>query len=142
MLPEYFSKPSIALLLTLFLNTWTTAVAHAQSQDTSVPVGASVIETGILQNAVGFTDVVLGAEVIAITPAENNTLVIDVVIPVNPDDVDLIRVVTPDGNPLKQYQPMEISMDHENKEVSVILKIVKKDKLGFKFRLIDLPEDQ
>ncbi|TNF88199.1 MAG: hypothetical protein JSU67_11080 [Gammaproteobacteria bacterium] len=117
-------------------------IVLAQEQKVTEPVGARVLETGVLQNTAGFTGAVLGAEVIAITPGADDSQVIDIVVPVNPDEVDRVRVVTPDGKPLKQKQALEISMDHENNEVGVTLRLPRKDRLGFKIRLIDLPDDQ
>ena len=111
------------------------------AQETPLPAGARVVETGILQNLSGFTGDVLGAEVIAVTPEADGTQVIDIVIPVNPDEVDQVRVLTPDGRPLKQQKQVEFIRDHENGEVGIILKLPKKDRLGFKFKLIDLPDE-
>jgi hypothetical protein len=142
MLPKILTRQTVALLTILIACTLTSLNAYAQAQDASDPAGARVIETGILQNVPGFTGDVLGAEVIAITTVENDIQVIDIVIPVNPDDVDQVRVLTPDGKPLKQRRAMEILMDHENNEIGVVLRLSKTDKLGFKFRLIDLPQDQ
>jgi len=60
---------------------------------------------------------------------------------VNPDEVDQVRVLTPDGRPLQQQKKVELIRDHENGEIGIILTLPKKDRLGFKFKLIDLPEE-
>lgn len=61
---------------------------------------------------------------------------------VNPDDVDQVRALAPDGKPLKQKEAMETILDHENGEVGFALKLPKTQEMGFKFKLIDLPDDQ
>ena len=142
MKPNIFQKSTFGLFVVPLSFTLGNQIVYAQAENITEPAGARVLETGVLQIVPGFTGDALGAEVIAVTPGENDTQVIDIVIPVNPDDVDRIRVLTPDGKPLKPERAIEISMDHENKEVGVVLTLSRKDRLGFKFRLIDLPDDQ
>lgn len=115
---------------------------RAQAQNDSAQEGARELETSVLQKVVGFTGDELGAEVIAVTPGEGDTEIIDVVIPVSPDDVDQVHVTRPDGTPFEKKRIMEISRDHENDEVGVVLRLNKKDRLGFRLKLIDVPDDQ
>jgi hypothetical protein len=142
MIVKHFSIQSIVGLPALFVCALAFEVVDAQAENNPDLTDARVVETGVLQSVPGFTGDVLGAEVIAITPGENDTQVIDIVIPVDPDKVDRIRVMTADGKPLKQKEAVEFSRDHENGELGITLKLNKKQKLGFKFKLIDLPDDQ
>ena len=142
MIPNNLSIRLISILPILFFWAPGPQIAHAQEQEGSVPEGAKVLETSVLRNDVGFTGDALGAEVIAVTPGENDTEVINIVIPVNPEDVDEVRVTRPDGTPFTKKRTMEISLDHENDEVGVVLRLNKKDRLGFRLKLIDLPDDQ
>ena len=142
MIPKNYSGRLISLLPILFFWAANPQIVHAQQQNDSAREGARELETSVLQRVAGFTDDKLGAEVIAVTPGEGDTEVVDIVIPVNPDDVDQVRVTKPDGTPFKKKRIVEISRDHENNEVGVVLRFNKKDRLGFRLKLIDLPDDQ
>lgn len=134
-------SPRISLVLGLCIAGYAHSLA-AQTAEAYNPPGTMVVETGVLQNVVGFKGNIIGAEVVAISPGAEDTQVIDIVIPVNPDAVDQVRVFDPDGKPLKHKRAMEIIFDHENGELGVVLTLPKKEKLGFKFKLIDIPDDQ
>lgn len=106
------------------------------------PTEAPTLETDIIQRVDGYKGGVLGAEVVSITPAENDSLeVIELSIPVDPEVVDQVTVVGPQGQLLELDEPIEISPDQEKGSVNIILTLPKKKKLGFKIKLIDLPDD-
>lgn len=106
------------------------------------PTEAPTLETDIIQRVDGYKGGVLGAEVVSITPAENDSLeVIELSIPVDPEVVDQVTVVGPQGQLLELDEPIEISPNQEKGSVSIILTLPKKKKLGFKIKLIDLPDD-
>lgn len=103
---------------------------------------AKTVETGVLQNVIGYRGDVLGAEVISIYASEDDlSQIIELSIPVDPDLADRVSVVSPSGRRIELESPPEISRDDENNEVSIILKRSKKTRLGFKIRLIDLPDE-
>lgn len=101
-----------------------------------------IVETGVLQNIVGYKGDVLGAEVISIVTDEANQLeVIELIVPIDPDLADRIDVVSPSGQPIEIEDPLEVSRDTGNNEVGITLKLSKKSRLGFKIKLIDVPDD-
>jgi hypothetical protein len=62
-------------------------------------------------------------------------------VPISPDRVDSVKLVTPSGHPVKLNQPLEMPRDHENDKVGITLNLSKRNSLGFIIRLIDLPEE-
>jgi len=124
-------------------------ISGCQAQNTIIqdvnelpPAEAPTLETGILQRVDGYKGDLLGAEVISITPAENDALeVIELSVPIDPEVVDQVTVVGPSGQLLELGEPIEISPNQEKSSVGIILTLPKKKKLGFKIKLIDLPDD-
>jgi len=95
-----------------------------------------------LKNVTGYEGDVLGAEVVSVSPGSTNASeVIEIRVPVDPELADRITVITPAGKKVKLDKPMELSLDHENNQVGIILRLPKKNGLGFKIRLIDLPDE-
>ena len=124
-------------------------ISGCQAQNTIIqdvnelpPEEAPTLETGILQRVEGYKGDLLGAEVISITLAENDALeVIELSVPIDPEVVDQVTVVGPSGQLLELGEPIEISPNQEKSSVGIILTLPKKKKLGFKIKLIDLPDD-
>ncbi len=101
-----------------------------------------IFETGVLQNVTDFKGDVLGARIISISTDEDNlSEIIELIVPIDPELADRVFVVSPSGKPLEIEEPIEISRDMENKEVGITLKLSKKSKLGFKIKLIDVPDE-
>jgi len=100
------------------------------------------VETGVLQNVIGYRGDVLGAEVVSIFVSEDDLWeIIELSIPIDPDLADRVSVVSPSGKRIELESPPEISRDDENNKVGIILKRPKQARLGFKIRLIDLPDE-
>lgn len=124
-------------------------ISGCQTQNTIIqdlnrlpPPEASTLETGILQRVDGYKGDLLGAEVVSVNPAENDTLqVIELSIPVDPEIVDQITVLGPSGQLLELDEPIEIFPNREKGSVGIILTLPKKKKPGFIIKLIDLPDD-
>jgi len=139
-------KFRIAFSCCLLLQSMTMAcmaqdTVNSQQNQLLLP-GVEVYETGVLQNIFGYQGDVLGAEVTSVTAtADNTSEVIEISVPVDPELVDRVKVVTPSGKPVKLDSPLEISRDPENDKVGITLRLSKKYDLGFKIRLIDLPDD-
>ncbi len=103
---------------------------------------ATTLETGILQNLVGYKDDVLGALVIKITAGEDSVSeVIEISIPVNPELVDRVSVVSESGTALKFLEPMKISLDHAGSKVGIILTLSGNSRIRFKIKMVDLPDE-
>jgi hypothetical protein len=124
-------------------------ISGCQAQNTIIqdvnklpPPEAATLETAILQRVDGYKGDLLGAEVVSINPAENDALeVIELSVPIDPEIVDQITVVGPSGQLLELGEPIEISPDQEKGGVEIILTLPKQKKMGFRIKLIDLPDD-
>jgi hypothetical protein len=125
-------------------------IATSLAQDMAIgdsnkplPTGAEMLETGLLKNTTGYRGDVLGAEVISVVKSEDGkTELIEVRIPLDleHDQVDQVYVFSSTGQRFIFDKPLEISMDHENNKVGVIMSLPKKTNIGFVIRLIDLPD--
>lgn len=62
---------------------------------------------------------------------------IEINLPIDPDQVDQVRVVSPTGESLEQYREPEILRDYENNNVGVKIFLPRQKNLGFRLRLID-----
>lgn len=96
------------------------------------------IETGYLQNKIGYVGDVLNAEVTNIEYLPEQQLqVIEIHVPVDPDQVDKIEVISPSGEIIKQDRTAKILSDYENKDVGLKLYFPKQKNWSFKLKLID-----
>ena len=101
-----------------------------------------VLETGLLKNVTGYQGDVLGAEVVSVTTTDDGlSEVIEISIPIDPELADRVSVESPSGQRIKLKKPIEISRDHENNNVGIILKLPGKSEMGFKIRLTDVPDE-
>ncbi|UCH40903.1 MAG: hypothetical protein JSU67_04225 [Gammaproteobacteria bacterium] len=130
------------LMLQGFISTCQAQNTILQEANEQPPPEAPTLETDIIQRIDGYKGDVLGAEVVSITPAENDAFeVIEISIPIDPEIVDQVTVVGPSGQLLELGQPIEISPDQEKDIVGITLTLSKKKKLGFQIKLIDLPDE-
>jgi len=129
----------------LFQSVFTSCLAQAanESQQNELSISENgTLETGVLQNIVGFEGNLLGAEIISVVADENSNLEkIEISVPVDPELVDKVIVKSASGVKVKLEEPADIYRDHENNKVGIILALPKKAKIGFKIMLIDLPDE-
>jgi len=117
-------------------------VSNVSGNDELSSPDVKTVETGVLQNVIGYRGDVLGAEVVSIFVSEDDLWeIIELSIPIDPDLADRVSVVSPSGKRIELESPPEISRDDENNKVGIILKRPKQARLGFKIRLIDLPDE-
>ncbi len=125
-------------------------ISGCQTQNTIIqdlnklpPPEAPTLETGILQGVDGYKGDLLGAEVVSINQGENDAFeVIELSVPIDPEVVDQVTVVSPSGQLLEIDEPIEISPNWKKSSVGIILTLPKKKKPGFIIKLIDLPDDE
>jgi len=124
-------------------------VADCMAQSTSATAideltstEVNILETGVLLDVTGYKGDVLGAEVLSISTGEDNvSQIIELSVPIDPDLADRVYVVSPSGKRIELAEPVEISRDAENNKVGITLKLSKKTSLGFKIKLIDVPDE-
>lgn len=116
--------------------------SHNSPKAAPPPPDITTLDTGYLETTPGYTGSVLGAEIIGVSDSTAEELqIIEVSIPVDPDQVDEVRIISPSGSTLKQERQAEILRDYENNNVGIKLYLPKQQKWGFKLKLIDTPED-
>jgi hypothetical protein len=100
------------------------------------PPEITIIESGQLEAIPGFRGAVLGAEVID-AEVSGDQQIIQINLPIDPDRVDQVRVVSPSGEKLKQSREAEILRDYENDNVGLKIFLPRQKTLGFRLKLID-----
>lgn len=100
------------------------------------------LETGYLEATPGYVGDLLGAEVTDTNTSGKQIDVIDITIPVDPDQVDEIRVISANGKVVKQNKPAEVIPDYRNNNVGIRLFLPKQKNWEFKLRLVDLPTEK
>jgi hypothetical protein len=129
------------LLMGMFAPCMAQETIKSEANEASL-ANVKVLETGLLKNVTGYQGDVLGAEVILVTTTDDGlSELIEISIPIDPDLADRVSVESFSGQRIKLKKPMEISRDHENNKVGIILKLPRKSKLGFKIKLIDVPDE-
>lgn len=114
--------------------------AHQSSpgaeQQSAQPPEINILETGQLEATPGFQGTILGAEIIDAEVSADQQM-IEINLPIDPDQVDQVRVLSPSGEYLKQSRQAEILRDYENNNVGVKIFLPRQKNLGFRLRLID-----
>ncbi len=125
------------LILLHFLLPGSAATADLGEVQATPPPEPALLETGLLEATPGYVGDVLGAEVESTSSSGAQTDVIVISIPINPDQVDEVRVISPVGKVIKQSRPAEIERDYEHNNVGIRLYLPKQKKWEFKLRLVD-----
>ena len=116
--------------------------SHDSRKAVPPPSDITILDTGYLESTPGYTGSVLGAEIIGVSNIiGEELLMIEVSVPVDPEQVDEVRVISPSGNTIKQEKEAEILRDYENNNVGIKLFLPKQQKWGFTLRLIDSAKD-
>jgi len=116
--------------------------SHDSLKAAPPPPGITTLDTGYLESTPGYTGSVLGTKIIGVSDLSAEELqIIEVSIPVDPDQVDEVQIISPSGSTLKQQRQAEILRDYENNNVGIKLYLPRQQKWGFKLKLIDKPED-
>lgn len=102
------------------------------------PPPNSFLETDLLESRPGFTGNVLGARVVEskIGP-EGQQQIVNIELPVDPEKVDQVQVISESGQTLEQKRTAEILRNYENDNVGVIIYLSRQKNLSFRLRLID-----
>ena len=109
---------------------------HKTGQQAVSPPQTRILESGYLEPTPGYRGNLLGAEVVD-TEINADRQMIEINLPIDPDQVDQVRVVSPAGERLEQYREPEILRNYENNNVGVKIFLPQQKNLGFRLRLID-----
>jgi len=95
-----------------------------------------IFETDYLEATPGYRGNVLGAEIIDAEIGDEQQI-IEINLPIDPDQVDQVRVMSPSGEKLKQTKEAEILRDYESDTVGLKIFLPRRESPGFRLRLID-----
>ena len=96
------------------------------------------IETGLLKAKPGYVGDVLGAKIESISIDEAHDMqIIEINVPIEPEDVDRVKVISKSGKTIKQDKSAEILKDYENNNVGIKLYLPKKKNWQFKLHFVD-----
>ena len=106
----------------------------------SAPTEKGSLDTGQLEPTVGYKGDQLGAEVVN-TEVLGDMQSIEINVPIQPDLVDQIQVLTESGEPIPLSREAQIINNYETNNVGITVQVPKSESLGLRFRLIDHSDD-
>jgi len=132
------------VLVGLFLQACASSGLQSQTQHRPPPgsdldEGGS-LDSGLLEPTVGHKGDKLGAEVVS-SEDLGELQSIEINVPIDPDSVDQVRVLTDSGEPLPMSREATIVHNYETNNVGISIKLPKSENTGFRLQLIEDPED-
>ena len=132
----------ISALLPIVLMLSACGIAKNKEPDQLAAPPRMAMETDLLTATPGYTGKILGAEVLA---SESGPLgeeqIIEINVPIDPDQVDRVEVISATGETIKQRRTAEILRNYENDNVGITLFLSREKNWRFKLKLIDNKED-
>ena len=113
--------------------------------DYKPPTGAALMEnsqvdTSYLEPTVGNKGDLLGTEVIR-SETIGDEQEIELAVPINPDLVDDVYVTSSSGDSVVLTREARIVQNYENNNVGITIRVPKSENLGFRFKLVDYPDN-
>ena len=105
------------------------------------PMEEKSVDTGQLEATPGYRDEELGAEVIRYEEYDEYRT-IELNVPIEPDQVDQVQVMTPSGEIIPQSRQAQIVHDYETNNVGIKVQVPNTDNLGFRLKLIDHTDEE
>jgi hypothetical protein len=107
----------------------------------AAPTEKGSLDTGQLEPTVGYKGDQLGAEVIN-SEVSGDMRSIEINVPIQPDLVDQIQVITESGEIIPLSREAQIINNYETNNVGITVQVPKSQSLGLRFRLIDHTDDE
>ena len=98
------------------------------------------LDSGLLEPTVGHKGDKLGAEVVN-SETSGDLQSIEINVPIDPDSVDEVQVMTESGEPLPMSREATIIHNYETNNVGISIQLPKSENTGFRLKLIDKPEE-
>lgn len=136
-MPMTIAKLFCSLLLCCVVLSSCSSTKNLSGKPVPAPPNSS-LETDTLKAKTGYKGKILGASVeeSKIGPA-GEVQIIEINVPIDPDQVDRVQVVSPTGETIKQQRAAEIMRNYESDNVGVTIFLSKDKNWEFKLRLID-----
>lgn len=109
--------------------------------DVPYPPAIKFIDTDYLEATRGYKGEVLDAKIIDIE-SSGDSQAIEINVPIDPDQVDQVVVISPSGKKLQQQKDAEVIRDYENNNVGITIFLPKQKNWSFKLRLVDQPGEE
>jgi len=106
----------------------------------ATPTEKGSLDTGQLEATAGNKGDKLGAEVIR-SELDGDERVVEIRVPINPDLVDQVQVMTLDGSTVNQSREAQIIHNYETNNVGIWIRVPTKEKTGFRLKLIDQSDE-
>ena len=107
----------------------------------AAPMENSSLDTGQLEPTVGHKGDQLGAEIISADDS-GELRSVEINVPIQPDLVDQVQVLTSQGEPMPLSREARIVHNYETNNVGISVQVPKSENLGFRLKLIDHPDDE
>ena len=107
----------------------------------SAPLEEKSVDTGQLEATPGHREDTLGTEIIRYEKYDEYQT-IELNVPIEPDEVDQVEVMTPSGEVIPQSRQAQIVHDYETNNVGIKLHLPNTENTGFRLKLIDHAEDE
>lgn len=107
----------------------------------SAPVEDGAVDTGPLEATPGYREDELGAEIIRYEDRDEYQI-IELKVPIEPDQVDQVEVMTPSGEMIPQSRQAQIVHDYETDNVGIKIHVPKSENMGFRLKLIDHADEE
>jgi hypothetical protein len=102
--------------------------------------GISSLDTGLLEPNIGYRGDRLGAEVVN-AEISGDLQSIEINVPIEPDAVDRIQVMTQSGELLPMSRQATIVRNYETNNVGITIQLPKSENLRFRLKLIEDPKN-
>ncbi|MCP4769080.1 MAG: hypothetical protein GY875_22820 [Gammaproteobacteria bacterium] len=107
----------------------------------AAPMEEKSVDTGQLEATPGHRGDELGTEIIRYEEYDEYQS-IELNVPIEPDQVDRVEVMSPSGETIPQSREAQIVHDYETNNVGIKIHVPKTDNLGFRLKLIDHTADE
>ncbi len=107
----------------------------------AAPMENSSLDTGQLEPTVGHQGDQLGAEIISADDS-GEMYSVEINVPIQPDLVDQVQVLTSEGEPMPLSREAQIVHDYETNNVGISVQVPKSEGLRFRLKLIDNADDE
>ena len=106
----------------------------------AAPMENKTVDTGEMGAEKGQRDDATGAEVVR-SESLGDLQSIEVIVPIEPNEVDDVRILGSDGDPVNLSREAQIVHDYETDNVGIKFDVPKSENLRFQLQLIDHPND-
>ncbi len=104
----------------------------------SAPAPPKVYRTGTMKAVTGSTGDVFGSEVERISILSDDTIqAIDISVPIPPEQIDQVEVISASGNEVEQLREAEIRASDGSAGTDITVYLPRNRKLQFRLKLID-----